>query len=493
MQPNTKDESRRIIVIDEDQTTHLDIETAITSSSSHSQANDLETGVTDAGELCDSDSRPQYDIAFANQGRQGLDMIKAARDEQRPFQLAFVEMHMSSDWDGPTTIKHIWQIDPDIQVVICTVYSGQDWHDILSPLNNSDSLLILKKPFSPAEMAQLAYVLTEKWILNQQVKTRLHQPATPGKTTSNSPATTAQTTSPHAERQAQQQLRILAAEDSTVNQMMMTIILNRAGHTVDIAKNGIEAVEKVKANPYDIVLMDIQMPSMDGIEATRAIRQAGFDKLPIIAVTANDLQSEKDCCLNAGMNGVVGKPIAPDDFLEMIQQWVHPRQNESTGQQTQAIEADTDLTAQSSSSAEQAAAATDTHDASTTPSKLQGDHQTDSNSELPPFDMKWAMEVVDNDITFLGEMLQTYIDYQPKQINELREATAKGDHETAQRVAHTIKGSSANLGAARTNAVAIEAEKAAKAGDTQALEKHLDQIEKELVILRQTVEEANLL
>ena len=110
--------------------------------------------------------------------------------------------------------------------------------------------------------------------------------------------------------------------------------------------------------------------------------------------------------------------------------------------------------------------------------------------------MKWAMEVVDNDITFLGEMLQTYIDYQPRQIDELRAATAKGDHETAQRVAHTIKGSSANLGAARTHAVAIKAEKAAKAakaGDMQALEKHLDQIEKELAILRQTVEKANLI
>jgi signal transduction histidine kinase/CheY-like chemotaxis protein len=106
-------------------------------------------------------------------------------------------------------------------------------------------------------------------------------------------------------------LRILLAEDNHVNQMVIIAMLKTAGHTVDLAGNGIEAIEAVNTRPYDVVLMDIQMPEMDGIEATRRIRRAGGDKarFPIIAITANAMKGDREQYLAAGMNDYVTKPV----------------------------------------------------------------------------------------------------------------------------------------------------------------------------------------
>ena len=109
----------------------------------------------------------------------------------------------------------------------------------------------------------------------------------------------------------QQGLRVLVAEDNRTNQLVIRTMLERLGCTVDIAANGIEAVEAASARPHDIILMDMQMPEMDGLAATRMIRANPeiSDRLPIIALTANVLASDKENCVEAGMNSFVGKPI----------------------------------------------------------------------------------------------------------------------------------------------------------------------------------------
>jgi two-component system, sensor histidine kinase and response regulator len=122
---------------------------------------------------------------------------------------------------------------------------------------------------------------------------------------------------------------ILLAEDDRVNQKLAMALLTKAGHTVDIAENGRQALKKVKACDYDLVFMDVQMPIMDGLEATIAIRKAGFRELPIVAMTANAFQSDKDQCLEAGMDEFLSKPIKRDELLEQIQKFVlgRPRTN----------------------------------------------------------------------------------------------------------------------------------------------------------------------
>ena len=119
------------------------------------------------------------------------------------------------------------------------------------------------------------------------------------------------------------------AEDDKVNQKLVMALLTKAGHAVDIAENGWEALKKVKACNYDLVFMDVQMPIMDGLEAAMAIRKAGFRELPIVAMTANAFQSDKDQCLEAGMDEFLSKPIRRKEVLEQIQKYVldRPRTN----------------------------------------------------------------------------------------------------------------------------------------------------------------------
>jgi CheY-like chemotaxis protein len=106
-------------------------------------------------------------------------------------------------------------------------------------------------------------------------------------------------------------LRILVVEDNQVNQLLATVLLGKAGHRIDVAGNGLEALDAVGSRPYDLVLMDVQMPEMDGIEATRRIRAMSgpVGRIPIIAMTANAMKGDRERLLASGMNDYVSKPI----------------------------------------------------------------------------------------------------------------------------------------------------------------------------------------
>ncbi len=121
--------------------------------------------------------------------------------------------------------------------------------------------------------------------------------------------------------QIKRNINILLAEDDPVNQKLAYKILTMAGYHVEIAENGRIALEKALDKTYDIILMDMQMPEMGGLEATRKIRQAGHNKLPIIAMTANVLQRDKDACMDAGMNDFIAKPIQRRIVFEQIEKW----------------------------------------------------------------------------------------------------------------------------------------------------------------------------
>ena len=118
-------------------------------------------------------------------------------------------------------------------------------------------------------------------------------------------------------------LRILLAEDNNINAVLATAVISRLGHSVEVAPNGLEAVEKIKSGEFDLVLMDMRMPKMDGIEATKAIRDMGeeFTEIPIIALTANAMASDKENCLNAGMNDFLTKPFDPDGLKAKLEEW----------------------------------------------------------------------------------------------------------------------------------------------------------------------------
>jgi len=117
---------------------------------------------------------------------------------------------------------------------------------------------------------------------------------------------------------------ILLVEDNLVNQKLAKMILTKAGCRVEVANNGKEAVQKVTASTddFDLIFMDVQMPEMDGLEATEAIRQSGFESIPIVAMTAHAMKGDREICLEAGMNDYITKPIKREVVFEMIKKWV---------------------------------------------------------------------------------------------------------------------------------------------------------------------------
>ena len=118
-------------------------------------------------------------------------------------------------------------------------------------------------------------------------------------------------------------LRVLLAEDNQINAVLATAIIKRAGHHVDVAHNGVEALETLAQAPYDVVLMDMHMPEMDGLEATRRIRALKSEdaRVPIIALTANAMRADRETCLGAGMDDFLSKPFEPADLVAKMEGW----------------------------------------------------------------------------------------------------------------------------------------------------------------------------
>lgn len=174
MSNEEKETTHRILVIDDNPSIHKDFQTILLDEEESETLNALRNEVF-GNKTSDTTTKSVYELDFASQGKEGCEKIKQACSENLPYELAFVDMRMPPGWDGLKTIEHIWEIDPNVQVVICTAYSDYSWGEITERLGRSENLLILKKPFDSAEVAQLASALTEKWILGKQASLKMEQ------------------------------------------------------------------------------------------------------------------------------------------------------------------------------------------------------------------------------------------------------------------------------------------------------------------------------
>src|SRR5258705_2963249 len=116
------------------------------------------------GEPAGSALRPTFQIDTALQGEEGVARVRQALQEGQPYAMAFIDMRMPPGWDGLETIQRLWELDPHIQVVICSAHSDYDWTEVVARLDHSDKLLVIKKPFEPIEVLQSANALTRKWL-----------------------------------------------------------------------------------------------------------------------------------------------------------------------------------------------------------------------------------------------------------------------------------------------------------------------------------------
>jgi len=169
-----KEMVHRVLVIDDNPSIHKDFQTILLEEEESETLNKLRSEVF-GDKTNNTTPKNAYELDFASQGKEGCEKIKQACSEDHPYELAFVDMRMPPGWDGLKTIEHIWEIDHKVQVVICTAYSDYSWGEIVERLGRSENLLILKKPFDSAEVAQLASALTEKWVLARQASLKMEQ------------------------------------------------------------------------------------------------------------------------------------------------------------------------------------------------------------------------------------------------------------------------------------------------------------------------------
>ena len=164
-------DNRRVLVIDDEPSIHADFRSVLAVAP-------LPAAELRLQQLSDSvfgtprrERRAGFDVASAHQGREGADAAAAALKAGRPFAAAFVDMRMPPGWDGLQTVRELWRVDPALHVAFCTAYSDYAWEDTLGQLDGLDRLLVIKKPFDPIEVWQIAHVLCAKWSQSRELET----------------------------------------------------------------------------------------------------------------------------------------------------------------------------------------------------------------------------------------------------------------------------------------------------------------------------------
>lgn len=243
-------------------------------------------------------------------------------------------------------------------------------------------------------------------------------------------------------------LRILLAEDHLVNQKLALYLLQKMGYRAEVAGNGLEVLDALRRQAYDVVLMDVQMPEMDGLTATRQIHAEWEPALRprIIAVTANAMQGDREKCLKAGMEDYISKPIRAEDLVQALRR-CQPRDRRlpmmglerNSGDRHYSIALNGHVISHVSS-----------HTASTAIAPINTSH-AEPQTDLPnPIDSQILQELQDSlgeDSAFLTELIDCYLEDAPLQMQAIQTATAEGDVSTLRRAAHSLKSSSASLGA----------------------------------------------
>ncbi|MBW2027511.1 MAG: response regulator [Deltaproteobacteria bacterium] len=254
-------------------------------------------------------------VEEAENGRIALEKLKRAKGGGDPFDISIVDMQMP-EMDGETLGEKVKK-DPDLTKTILILLTSMGQRGDAARMQEIGFAAYLTKPVKQSQLynSLVSVVTTASAEAREKRATIITRHSLP--------------------EGEKRKLRILLAEDNVVNQKVAVRILEKLGFRADAVANGKEAVESLESIPYDLVLMDVQMPEMDGFEATSVIRDPGSKVLnhevPVIAMTAHAMKGDRQRCLEAGMDDYVSKPVKPQELLEAIERQIFRSLQEEEG------------------------------------------------------------------------------------------------------------------------------------------------------------------
>jgi CheY-like chemotaxis protein len=358
-----------------------------------------------------------FEVSMAASGPEGITELESA-EKDKPFELVIMDMIMPGmgGIEASKRIKNHTGLSKIPAIIVVTAYGREEVMQqaegvglegfLLKPVNPSMLFDTIMQAFGEA-VPEISRVAQRQ---EQEAETLKHI----------------------------QGAQLLLVEDNEINQQVAKEILEGAGLNVALVNNGQEAVNAVKENEYDAVLMDVQMPVMDGYTATREIRKdERFKELPIIAMTAHAMAGDEDKSLQAGMNGHVTKPIDPDQLFSTLQKWIKPSEKRAKVQQP---EVSVELPESDKAAPEE-------------------DQLPES---LPGFDLTDGLKRLQGNKTLYRKLLLNFATDYGETANDIRTALDAKDFDRAHSLVHNLKGLAGNLAATDLQASAVNLEKLVK-------------------------------
>jgi PAS domain S-box-containing protein len=369
----------------------------------------------------------------ATSGDSALRLLRDSTEKDDPFDIAILDMQMP-DMDGETLGKKIKK-DLDLKdTLLLIMYTSMAARGDAAKMSKAGFSAYLTKP---VKMLQLRNCLISMHRENKQ-EGMLNESR--GIITKHSLA-----------ESRKENFRILLAEDNPVNQKVALKMLEKLGYHAVPAENGIEAVQELENNVYDLVLMDIQMPEMDGFEATNIIRDPQSSVLnhevPVIAMTAHAMEGDRDKCIQAGMDDYIAKPVKPEILAKVIKQILSREFITEAEQKTRKMK-----------------------------------------KRLAIFDRSVLTESLGDDQELIREILEIFKSNADEIMTSLKNAALKDDLETIRRSAHSLKGSSGNIGAKDFMETMRSIEEACSDGDMNSVRTRIRQSEKDYTELMEELE-----